>query len=78
MLARKEPIIQLFLYSPLGSSSLSFSRLPLRIFSIGNKDIFIEISISEKILAIYLLPQHVALGHVLEVLNQNLLQVMRR
>ena len=45
---------------------------------IENKDIFIKISTSEEILEIYLLLQHVALGHVLEVLNQNLLQVMRR
>ena len=45
---------------------------------IENKDIFIKISTSEEILEIYLLLQHVALGHVLEVLNQDLLQVMRR
>ena len=45
---------------------------------IENKDIFIKISTSEEILEIYLLLQHVALGHVLEVLSQNLLQVMRR
>ena len=45
---------------------------------IENKDIFIKISTSEEILEIYLLLQHVALGHVLEVLHQNLLQVMRR
>ena len=77
MLARKEPIIQLFLYSPLGSRSLTFTSSYF-FDAIGNKDIFIEISTSEKILAIYLLPQHVALGHVLEVLNQDLLQVMRR
>ena len=75
MLARKELIIQLFLYSPLGILTFTSSYF---FDAIGNKDIFIEISISEKILAIYLLPQHVALGHVLEVLNQNLLQVMRR
>ena len=45
---------------------------------IENKDIFIKISTSEEILEIYLLLQHDALGHVLEVLNQDLLQVMRR